>query len=61
MTTKKNLVKQVLMSTLTAGIFATAFTACSDEILVDQSYGLNRTAVLDGGHLLTLSGGVVLC
>ena len=34
MTTKKNLVKQVLMSTLTAATFSfsTAFTACSDDL-----------------------------
>lgn len=32
MTTRKNLVKQVLMSTLTAGLFAVSFTACSDEL-----------------------------
>ena len=34
MTTKKNLVKQVLMSTLTAGIFSFsfAFTSCSDDV-----------------------------
>ena len=32
MTTKKNLVKQVLMSTLTAVCFTCAFTACSDEL-----------------------------
>ena len=32
MTTKKNLVKQVLMSILTAGIFSFAFTACSDDL-----------------------------
>ncbi|MBO6033338.1 MAG: hypothetical protein J6Q22_18075 [Prevotella sp.] len=32
MTTKKNLVKQVLMSTLTAGIFAFSFSSCSDDL-----------------------------
>ena len=32
MTTKKNLVKSMFMNILTAGIFATALTACSDEI-----------------------------
>ena len=32
MTTKKNLVKQVLMSIVTAGIFSFGFTACSDDI-----------------------------
>ena len=31
MTTKKNLVKQVLMSTLTASVFAFSFTACSED------------------------------
>ena len=34
------LVKQVLMSTLTAGLFATAFTACSDE-LQNEANALN--------------------
>ena len=33
MTTKKNLVKQVLMSILTAGIFGFGFTACNDDEL----------------------------
>jgi len=37
MTTKKNLVKSMFMNILTAGIFATAFTACSDEIDVEQA------------------------
>jgi uncharacterized protein (TIGR02145 family) len=32
MTTKKNLVKSMFMNVLTAGIFATALTACSDEL-----------------------------
>ena len=32
MTTKKNLVKTMFMNILTASIFATAFTACSDEL-----------------------------
>ena len=34
MTTKKNLVKQVLMSILTVGIFSFSFalTSCSDEV-----------------------------
>lgn len=32
MTTKKNLVKTMFMNILTAGIFATTLTACSDEI-----------------------------
>ena len=32
MTTKKNLVKQVLMSTLTAVSFSFGFTACSDDV-----------------------------
>lgn len=32
MTTKKNLVKNVLMSMLTAGMFTMCFTSCSDEI-----------------------------
>ena len=31
MTTKKFLVKQVLMSSLTAGIFAFGFSSCSDD------------------------------
>jgi hypothetical protein len=39
MTTKKNLVKQVLMSTLTAGIFSFgfAFTACSDDDVMNDN------------------------
>ncbi len=40
MTTKKNLVKPMLMSILTAGIFsfAFAFTACSDDdIMISES------------------------
>ena len=37
MTTKKNLVKQVLMSTLTAGIFAFSFSSCSDDLELDQA------------------------
>ena len=32
MTTKKNLVKTMFMNILTAGVFATALTACSDEL-----------------------------
>ena len=32
MTTKKNLVKTMFMNMLTAGIFATAMTACSDDL-----------------------------
>ena len=36
MTTKKNLVKQVLMSTLTAGVFAFSLTACSDDNMLDN-------------------------
>ena len=31
----KNMVKQVLMSTLTAGIFTFGFTACSDELDIE--------------------------
>ena len=38
MTTKKNLVKQVLMSILTAGVFCFSFTACSDEIGEGEGY-----------------------
>ena len=37
MTTKKNLVKQVLMSTLTAGVFTFAFTACSDDLDIEKA------------------------
>ena len=32
MTTKKNLVKSMFMSILTAGVFTFGFTACSDEL-----------------------------
>ena len=55
MTTKKNLVKQVLMSTLTAGIFSFSigFTSCSDdmdlqsttEMVPMDSVGLTRSTV----------------
>lgn len=37
MTTMKNLVKTMFMNILTAGIFATAFTACSDELEIDMA------------------------
>ena len=43
MTTKKNLVKQVLMSTLTAGIFATVFTACSDDVNMAEASDALKT------------------
>ena len=45
MTTTKNLVKQVLMSILTAGIFSFsfAFTACSDDELVDNGLGVETS------------------
>ena len=45
MTTKKNLVKQVLMSIVTAGIFSFsfAFTACSDDELVDNGLGVETS------------------
>ena len=39
MKTKKNLVKSMFMSILTAGVFAVAFTACSDEIEMGNPYG----------------------
>ena len=45
MTTKKNLVKMALMSTLTAGIFGFGFTACSDDL--DE---LNNTATKAPGN-----------
>ena len=37
MTTKKNLVKSMLMSILTAGIIGFVFTSCSDDELIDNS------------------------
>lgn len=42
MTTKKNLVKSMLMSIVTAGIFSFsfAFTSCSDDELVDNGLGV---------------------
>ena len=42
MTTKKNLVKQVLMSIVTAGIFSFSFSlaSCSDDELVDNGLGV---------------------
>jgi hypothetical protein len=36
MTTKKNLVKSMFMNILTAGIFTFAFTACSDDIQMED-------------------------
>lgn len=53
MTTKKNLVKQVLMSTLTAGIFSFAFTACSEDSLESEVANNNGNAtnfVSDGSN-----------
>ena len=41
MTTNKNLVKQVLMSILTAGIFGFGFTACSDDLNESGYDGFN--------------------
>ena len=41
MTTNKNLVKQVLMSILTAGIFGFGFTACSDDLNESGYEGFN--------------------
>ena len=40
MTTKKNLVKTMFMNILTAGVFATAFTACNDD-LNNEANGFN--------------------
>ena len=40
----KNMVKQVLMSTLTAGIFTLGFTACSDEDVMDSNIQAAETA-----------------
>lgn len=37
MTTNKNMVKQVLMSIATAGIFGFVFTSCNDDELIDNS------------------------
>lgn len=43
---KKNsiMVKNVFMSMLTAGIFATAFTACNDEDIDSQGFNNAPTA-----------------
>ena len=41
MTTKKNLVKQVLMSTLTAGIFSFSVSSCNDDINELENHGIN--------------------
>ena len=41
MTTKKNLVKQVLMSIATAGIFSFGFSSCSDDINEFDNHGFN--------------------
>ena len=50
MTTKKNLVKSMFMNILTAGVFATALTACSDEL---NSDALNGDA-LESQELMSL-------
>ena len=55
MTTKKNLVKQVLMSIVTAGIFSFSFSlaSCSDDELVDNGLGVETSHEQDyNGPLL---------
>ena len=55
MTTKKNLVKSMLMSIVTAGIFSFsfAFTSCSDDELVDNGLGVETSHEQDyNGPLL---------
>ena len=39
MTTKKNLVKSMLMSIATAGIFSFGFSSCSDDINEFDNHG----------------------
>ena len=55
MTTKKNLVKSMLMSIVTAGIFSFSFalTSCSDDELVDNGLGVETSHEQDyNGPLL---------
>ena len=47
MTTKKNLVKKMFMSILTAGVFTFSFSSCSDE-LDAQNAGANNQQAPDG-------------
>lgn len=51
MTTKKNLVKQVLMSTLTVGIIAMIFTACSDNDVMNEPSDLQAAQTAPGEPL----------
>ena len=44
MTTKKNLVKSMFMSILTAGIFGFVFTSCSDDELVNNNLDVETAA-----------------
>ena len=56
MTTKKNLVKQVLMSILTAGIFSFSFgfASCSDEdVLTNEGMNPEMEQTYDGPALET--------
>ena len=41
MTTKKNLVKSMLMSIATAGIFSFGFSSCNDDINEFDNHGFN--------------------
>ena len=41
MTTKKNLVKSMLMSIATAGIFSFGFSSCNDDINEFENHGFN--------------------
>ncbi|MBO4826310.1 MAG: hypothetical protein J5506_03605, partial [Prevotella sp.] len=51
MTTKKNLVKSMFMNILTAGFFATALTACSDEVTADDA---SNAPTIESNDLMSL-------
>ena len=52
MTTKKNLVKLALMSTLTAGIFSfsSALTSCSDDEIQNEVSNNDESAIVVGNE-----------
>ena len=54
MTTKKNLVKTMFMSILTAGIFGFVFTSCNDDELIDNSSAsLEAEGASSSGEILS--------
>lgn len=54
MTTKRNLVKSMLMSILTAGIFGFVFTSCNDDELIDNSSAsLEAEGASSNGEILS--------